>query len=236
VECNLQRFYFPECKAYELDHQNVDPECRKKFWNAVESFGRYYPLPLYVILGENEDAYQGRDCAPLISTPGQPPYVYVNRFGTGGKMLYHVYNATGHTFDGPALSLRLEIGEHVFDLLRCRDMEWIDDGTASPAELRVYLPREDVACLARLQRLLKVRRSGDTLDVEVRLPTSDCQLAVAGVTGERLQVQAAKPGRNQLELGRFRDKAGPCCVKLLRNGLLLDAAAIPDPSADSWRP
>jgi hypothetical protein len=231
VECNLQRFYFPECKAYELDHQNADPECRKKFWNAVESFGRYYPLPLYVILRENEDAYQGRNCAPLISTPGQPSYIYVNRFGSGSKTMYHVYNATGHTFDGPALALPLQFGEHVFDLLRCRETEWVDDGTASPAELRVYLPRGDVACLARLSRLLQVRREGETLSVEAQqLPEDACQLVVATLTGERLLTQAAKPGPNQIDLGPLRDKARAACVKLLRGDVLLDVAAISDPS------
>ena len=57
LECNLQRFYFRECKPYELDHRSADPQDRKKFWNAVESFGRYYPPAYYTILSENEATY-----------------------------------------------------------------------------------------------------------------------------------------------------------------------------------
>lgn len=229
VECNLQRFYFPECKAYELDHRNADPACRKKFWNAVESFGRYYPLPMYVILKENEDAYQGRDCVPLTTTPGQAPYVYVNRFGSADKTLYHVYNATGHTFDGRVLTVPLQPDEHVFDLLQCREVAVNQTASPAPAEVQVYLPRDDVACLARLPRQLRVSRDGETLSIEAKLPTADCQLVVTSSTGERLLTQDAKPGQNQMALGRLREASKACCVKLLGGDALLDVTVIPGP-------
>jgi len=62
VECNLQRFYFPECKAYELDHRGADPQNRNRLWNAVASFGRYFPPALYALYKENADAFETRDC------------------------------------------------------------------------------------------------------------------------------------------------------------------------------
>jgi len=228
LECNLQRFYFPECKAYELDHRGADPECRKKFWNAVESFGRYYPLPMYTILSENEDVYQGRACAPLIAMPGRAQYIYVNRFGAGPKTLYHLYNATGHTFDGPALTVTLQPHEHVFDLLQGRELAANDGDRPAPAELRVYLPRDEVACLAQLPRQLRIGRTAGTLQIDASAVASDCQLVVAGADGQRLLTQDAKPGRTELDLGQFREAAAPCCVKLLCRELLVDAAAIPE--------
>jgi hypothetical protein len=228
LECNLQRFYFPECKAYELDHQNADPVCRKKFWNAVGSFGRYYPLPMYAILCENEDAYQGRDCAPLVTTPGQASYVYVNRFSSGPKTLYHVYNAAGHTFDGPALTVPLLPNEHVFDLLNCHEVAANESGSPGSAELRIYLPRDDVACLARLPRHLRISREGETLHIDNQWPADDCTLVVSDASGERLLTREAKPARNEIALGQLPKVATPCCVKLLCRDLLLDATAIPE--------
>jgi hypothetical protein len=231
LECNLQRFYFPECKAYELDHRGADPECRKKFWNAVESFGRYYPLPMYVILRENEDVYQGRACAPLIATPGPAQHIYVNRFGSGSKMLYHVYNATGHTFDGPALTVPLEPGEHVFDLLQCREVAANEAGRPAGAEVRMYLQRAEVACLARLPMRLGVRRSEETLRVTATFPGGvprGGKLVVANLSGERLLTQDAKPGPNDVALGALGSAAKAACVKLLCDDMLVDVATIPE--------
>ncbi|NLF19371.1 MAG: hypothetical protein GX595_19250, partial [Lentisphaerae bacterium] len=99
LEVNLQRFYFPECKAYELDHRHADRQDRKKFWNGVASFGRILPKPFYVIYDENEDVFSSRDCEALV--PTLVPRLYANRFRGGGKTFVHLYNATGRTQHGP---------------------------------------------------------------------------------------------------------------------------------------
>ena len=39
LACNVQRFYFPECKPFELAVRGVDQNHRLRFWNAVGSFG-----------------------------------------------------------------------------------------------------------------------------------------------------------------------------------------------------
>ena len=46
LEVNLQRFYFPECKAFELDHRGGDRKHRKRFWNAVGSLWQLLPACL----------------------------------------------------------------------------------------------------------------------------------------------------------------------------------------------
>ena len=66
LECNLQRFYFPECKAYELDHMGADPTCRKRLWNGVAFFGATPPRVIYAIFQENNDVLAGRACEPLV--------------------------------------------------------------------------------------------------------------------------------------------------------------------------
>lgn len=234
LECNLQRFYFPECKVYELDNRGVDPDCRKKFWNAVGSFGRYYPVPYYVILAENADAYHSRDCEPLLRTPAQAPHIYVNRFSAGDKTLYHLYNASGHTFEGPALAIVLDPDkQHLFDLLNAREIPK-RRAARSPeregdlSEIQLYLPRNEVACIARLPRLLEVRREEAILKVEVRLPEGSGKgtLVLATRDGERLATQTARPGLNEITLPASGKK--PACVKLLAEDVLLDAFEVPE--------
>ncbi|MGD9495083.1 MAG: hypothetical protein AB7Y46_02110 [Armatimonadota bacterium] len=225
LECNTQRFYFRECKAYELDHRNADPGDRKKFWNAVESFGRYYPAPFYVILSENEDAYQLGEAYPLLVTPGRAPQVYVNRFAAPGKTLYHLFNATGHTFEGEALAVPLAAGEHLFDLLACEEVEPMAraDGLAG---VRVYLPRDEVACIAQLTRRLAVTRAGDTLQVQAELPEGECTVVVANAQGDVL-LEAPARAQMTVDLAQAPEGSAPACVKLLRDGQLVDAAAAP---------
>jgi len=224
LQCNAQRFYFPECKAYELDHRSADLKDRKKFWNAVESFGRYYPLPYYTALAENEDVYQSGDAYPLLVTPGNAQYVYANRFRGAGKTIWHLYNATGHTFDGVALAVELADGQHLFDLLGCREVEPLprQDGLAG---VTVYLERDDVACIVRLEDRLDVAREGDTLRVQADLPEGDCGLIVADANGQELLTQAAAANAT-FDLSQLDEDAQAACVKLLRDGQLVDVGEV----------
>ncbi len=225
LECNVQRFYFRECKPYELDHRGADVRDVKKFWNAVESFERYWPPNFDAILNESQEVYWLGEAYPLLVTPGNAQYVYVNRFAGEGKTLYHLYNATGHTFDGEALAVTLAEGEHLFDMLACAEIEPVarEDGLAG---VRVYLPRDDVACVAQLARRLAVTRAGDAVQVQADLPEGECTLVVANADGEVLVSQGAEAGENAVDLAGLAEDALPACVKLLRDGQLVDIAAL----------
>ncbi|MHB8995282.1 MAG: hypothetical protein ACYC63_08550 [Armatimonadota bacterium] len=215
LECNTMRFYFPECKAYELDHRGADLLSRKKFWNAVESFGRYYPNDMYTILNENEDVYQGRDNLAL--APTLQPYLYANRFSGAGKTMYHLYNAMGHTFEGPALAVPVKAGQHVMELLSCRELP-LANGQAN-----VYLERDDVACVAVLPKVIETARNGNALQVTLKTAGQGTRLVVTDLTGKELHGQSAKAGAQTLDLSGLEK---PACVKLLRDGQLVDAAAL----------
>jgi len=148
LEVNLQRFYFPECKAFELDHQRADVEHRKRFWNGVASFGSYYPDVMYGILREYREVFESRDCEALVPTLMQ--YVYANRFHAGERTIYTLYNATGHTVDGPVLRVEPSPKQRVVDLLADEPAQVVrtDAGSA----VRAYLSRDDVACIAILPK------------------------------------------------------------------------------------
>jgi hypothetical protein len=215
LEVNTQRFYFPECKAYELDHQGADLLSHRKFWNAVESFGRYYPSDMYTLLNENEDVYQGRDSYAL--APTLQPYVYCNRFSGAGKTMYHLYNAMGHTFEGPALALPVKAGQHVMDLLTCRELP------VTNGQISVYLERNDIACVAVLPKVIEMSRNANALQVSLKSAGNGTRLVVSDITGKELLGQTAKAGTQTLDLSGLEK---PACVKLLRGGQLVDAAAL----------
>jgi len=155
LECNLQRFYFPECKPYELVYSHVDLGHFKRFWNAVGSFGSFYPEPMDTVLRQNAEVFASRDCRPLVPTLAQG--VYANRFAAGEKTIWMLYNATGHTHAGPVLAVELKPGEHLVDLLRGREADVARDGAR--AVVRCFLPRDEATCLIRLPARLGAKRS-----------------------------------------------------------------------------
>jgi hypothetical protein len=121
LECNIQRFYFPECRAYELDHRGADKKHEKRFWNAEGSFGAYYPLPMYTILKENRDVFHSPNCEPLVPTLLER--VYANRFSSGDKEITMLYNARGVIVDAPVLEAAEDPTLHYFDLLACKELQ-----------------------------------------------------------------------------------------------------------------
>lgn len=222
LEVNLQRFLFPECKAFELDHRSADPHDRKKFWNGVASFGRLLPRAYYTLYKENGDVYGSRDCEALV--PTLVPRVYANRFEGGGKAFYHLYNAAGHTVHGPVLELRPGPGRHVVELL--------SGAALTPAGERqavaLWLERDDVACIAVLpERLREVRREGQTLSLRVEGDPAGCILVLAAADGAVLASRPAAPGENRLDLAALPGNPAPALAKLLRDGALQDAHPLP---------
>ena len=145
LECNLQRFFFPECKAFELDQHGADKDFHKRFWNLVGAFGAEYPPAMYAVLKGYADVLAGGDCEPLV--PTLRPLVYANRFGSGSRTLWTLYNATGHTVDGPVLEVALAPGQRLVELLSGADLS---AGTGDRRTIRLFLPRGGVACVARL--------------------------------------------------------------------------------------
>jgi len=227
LECNLQRFYFPECKAYELDHRGMDEQCRKKFWNAVESFERYFPTVMNNVLKENENVYQVRDNTPLV--PTLQPMLYANRFRGAGKTMYHLYNATGHTFEGAALAVPVKAGEHVVELLSCQDLP------VTNGQISLYLEREGVACVAVLPKVIEAAGQGEGLQLTLESVQKGDQLVVADATGKVLVTKDAVAGRQTLEpskLAKPAPAAKPACVKLLRGGQLVDAMSVAPRTGD----
>ena len=221
VEVNLQRFLFPECKAFELDHRGADAKHRKRFWNAVGSFGSYYPPPYDAILRENADAFASRDCRPLVPTLSRG--VYANSFRGEGKEIYTLYNGTGHTFHGLALSVELPPDRHIFDLLRCEDAD--TEQADGQQRVRLFLPRDDVACLAVLPRKLAVTTAGDRLEVRADGADADSRVALCDRDGKPIASAALTDGKAELPLGAADSQRA--CVKLYRADRLLDAAACP---------
>jgi len=223
LEVNLQRFYFPECKLFEINLYGRDAEHKRTFWNGVACFNYALPVPFHTIYRENADVYASRDCEALVPTLVRR--IYANRFAAGGKTFFHLYNATGRDYSGPLLRVPKPAGYHVFDMLGCRDLE----AEGSTPVVVASLKGDDVACIALLPAQLTVRREGDLLRVLAAVTAGGQRLAVCGLDGGVLLEQGLHGGENQVRLPSA-PPAGwpePAVVKLLAaNGSLLDARGL----------
>ena len=113
---NLFRFYFKECKLFEL---NEKPEKDTRNYWLFNALGVYnsglYSDQYRLLLNRYSDAFNG-EIEPLIDT--LLPHVYANRFrAPDGTTIYTIMNMTGHTQDRPLLAVKPEDGFQFVELL-----------------------------------------------------------------------------------------------------------------------
>jgi hypothetical protein len=224
LPCNVQRFYFPECKPFELAVRGVDQNHRLRFWNAVGSFGTVYPPAMDAILRENVAVLASRDCEPMVPTLVQ--HVYANRFRNGPRTITMLYNATGRSLNAALLDVSRVAGCHYVDLLGCREFT---GGIHGPYPAAAgFLARGNVACLAGLPARLKVRTSDEAFVVHVEPTEPGGELRICDRNGRILwSGPSAKDLPRRIRRKDLAAGAAPACVKLLSGGQLVDMVPTP---------
>ncbi|MFW5868825.1 MAG: DUF6259 domain-containing protein, partial [Armatimonadota bacterium] len=220
VPVNLFRFYFPECKVYDLDRDTGD-SLDWQLFNAMARFGAEQPDRYYRILNESTELFDGRDVEPLVPTLRER--VYANRFDGRDKRITMLYNDLPYTVDGMLLPVEREDGWHWFDLLNNEELDphragggWAVGLTLGPG---------DVGCIARLPRRLSVERARTGYRFEVTGDLGGMKLQVCDAEGKMLSEQdAARSDDLVLPPSSGND---PACVKLMRWGRLIDVVEMP---------
>jgi len=215
VSINLFRFYFPECKVFEIDRPARRHAREMMLWNAVGAFSALYSDSVHRMLEENTDAFERRDNEPLV--PTLVPRVYANRFGRGDKVIFTIFNGTGHTVSAPVLPVTPDADHHFVDLLNGRELVPIDFGGSRA--IRLKLKREETVVVARLPRVLRVE--GRLLRSEGSRPGD----LVVAVGADGTDSGHLSPGR---PLPVY--ESTPLIIELLRDGRLVDAIPWPTES------
>ena len=122
-------------------------------------------------------------------------------FRDGEKTFYTLLNAPGHSYAGPVLSLDVGPGAHVFDLLRGREAEPHRGRQAS--EIRTFLVRDDVTCLAKMPARLAVKAAVGAIEIAVRDARPAWQVHLCNAEGKSLlsAVAGATTRVSLVELG-----------------------------------
>ncbi|MEA3402804.1 MAG: DUF6259 domain-containing protein [Armatimonadota bacterium] len=220
VPVNLFRFYFPECKVGDLDRGEGD-SLDWQLFNAMARFGAPQPPAYYRILHESSDLFEVGERRPLIPTLHER--VYANRLSSQSKQITLLYNARGFTVEEPLVAAEPREGWHFMELLRCQELAPVptDGGQALALKLR----DGDVACIAHLPRRLSVEAAGEELRASVTGEVEGLTLALSSADGATL---AERPAAAEATISLPADAdSPPACLKLLRDGRLIDAAPLP---------
>jgi hypothetical protein len=145
---NLFRFYFPECKSFEIDRPARRNARNMMLWNAVGAFSALYPDQVHAVLKQHTEVFERRDNEPLV--PTLVPRVYANRFGAGDKVIFTLHNATGHTVDAPVLAVEVDPQHRFLDLVTGQQLT--PTRANGKAVIRLKLSREDTVVIGRLPR------------------------------------------------------------------------------------
>lgn len=220
----LFRFYFPECKLYDLEPLNGE----RVLWNAMGIYGGN-PVKnqeqYETILRENGDVFSTGKAEPLVF--GLRKRVYVNRFASKNKTLYLFINDNPYPVEEALVEAPLAGQCHFFDLVRCEEAQ--ADTGGDVAVIGIPIPIGMVGCVAQLPRLLKKARCDDgSLAVTIAAAGKDLRLALVSADGKIIIEAPAGKGKNCIDLGNIsKAQPSPACIKLLRGKYLLDAIAMP---------
>lgn len=120
------RFYFPECKFFELDYRKKDTDRKITFWNGN---GRFYSSTcpgykgkFYEILYKYKEIFNPKDCEPLY--PSLKDGIYINRFTNKDETIFTIYNGTGYSYYGDILEIEITNSKvRIYNLINERECE-----------------------------------------------------------------------------------------------------------------
>ena len=124
AQINLLRFYFRNCKLFEIvedagDHKPAPWDLW--LWNAVGVYNSgEYPDHIRALLLDNNDAFDYGELEPLVDTVCGG--VYANRFTSGRKRIWTLFNAAGHTVNQPLLKPEHDGDVHYVELTTGREL------------------------------------------------------------------------------------------------------------------
>ena len=207
AQINLLRFYFRNCKLFEIiedagDHKPAPWDLW--LWNAVGVYNSgEYPDHIRSLLLDNNDAFDLGELEPLVDTVCDG--VYANRFTSGRKRIWTLFNAAGHTVDRPLLKPQGDGDVHYVELTTGRELA-LRDGLLS-CRLR---PQSTIA-IAEYPRLISLK---------------DGKLQVKEMPAGAKLVASDADGRKNVELvpgAPLPELAGTDRIKLIdADGIVLD--------------
>ncbi|MHB1461266.1 MAG: hypothetical protein ACYC1M_08305 [Armatimonadota bacterium] len=238
IPVHFMRFVFPEFKFADIPDgtpSEIDTQLKLCLFNgtgfmaSTEEAG----VPgswlgrIHAILRDHRDAFTELHPTPLVATLANG--VYCNRFTSPTKTVFTLFNNNDYPVSGQVLSLPVTANRHWVDLLNLTVLRV--DQTRQGARAVMQIAPTDVAVIASLPALLKMRRNGERVWVSVpKSPTADKisldLLRQDGTLNESRLFTPPSQGFSLAEVtsnGKYR-----AVLKLYREGVMLDMLALPE--------
>lgn len=245
-ELNLNRLIKPEFAIFRVCDVGEAPLHREiaiSFFNGLGTElnlfrpGRDFQLDkdydflasTTMILRENTDVFRDTTWTPLIDT--RRDNVLVNRWGSGGKILYTVLTMDPSGIDDPVFEVDNSIQHHYVSLWNSSELSPIKRGnkliikTSTLPYKKSYSGTRlegSVDCIARFAKILDTRISNDTLLVKSQ-KEGDLRIYMGAPSYQAEKIEFRLKSDTAIYLpGIFGDYEGKIVVNLLNDGLLND--------------
>ncbi|MCD6351020.1 MAG: hypothetical protein J7M26_02775 [Armatimonadetes bacterium] len=211
VVCNLLRFYFPECKPFDLDYKHTPHGEEVKLWNGMGAFGNRYSLRYLRLLRHHTDIFGRGTSEPLL--PTLVPQVYCNRFAGGDKQVLALINARPYPVEGLLVVVDKRQGRHFVELLR--GLELTPQKYEGRWAIGLRLEPGELALIADLPALAEARVVGGRAHVRLAQPQAATRVVLLDMDGAALAEAAAA---RQATLDLPRDLLGKTAVVAVYSG------------------
>ncbi|MHB0947249.1 MAG: hypothetical protein ACYC3B_08755 [Sedimentisphaerales bacterium] len=201
----------------EVINKNEDANAR----NITQEQRLNYLVTTCQLMKETSDVFSSTDVRCLVPTLQKK--VYANYFGANGKKFYTIYNKNDSQVQGQLIKTESGSGYHCVELLY--DEEAVYDEASGKASLSI-LPW-DVVCLARLPKVLEIKRQNGMIDIVVKRNVKDGIVKIYtdddnGInTGEKFTI---RNNSVKIDAGKYQGKR--LIIKLFEGGYLLDEKII----------
>ncbi len=238
IPVHFMRFVFPEFKFADIPdgtQSEIDTQLKLCLFNGtgymVSTQGAGRPESwlgrIHSIQRDNRDAFTESHPKPLVTTLANG--VYCNRFTSTMKTVFTLFNNNDYPVSGQMLALPALANRHWVDLLNLTALRV--DQTRQGAQAVMQIAPCDVAVIAALPSLLKLRRVGERVWLTSPSTVGAEQLYLNLVDGNGIARESRlfKPRTEGFSLAEATSNGKYLAVlKLYREGVLQDMLALPD--------
>lgn len=241
IPVHFMRFVFPEFKFADIPdgtQSEIDTQLKQCLFNgtgymvSAEDAGRpeSWLGRIHSIQRDNRDAFTELHPKPLVPTLASG--VYCNRFTSVTKTVFTLFNNNDYPVSGQMLSLPALANRHWVDLLNLTTLRV--DQTREGARAVMQIAPRDVAVIAALPSLLKLRRVGERVWLTSPRTVGAEKIYLNLVNGNGIvrESRLFTPRSEGFSLAEVTSNGKYFAVlKLYREGVLLDMVALPELSS-----
>lgn len=214
VFTDLFRFYFPECKIYELTFRWHPKAFTSMIFSGLALFGSYSEEQ-QALLKENAQAFDSVDITPLIPTLARK--VYVNRFQGKDKTIYTILNTNKNTVKEDLMNIPLPGNYHVVNVINGTEIS--TQRNSKGAVVKMDITPDKFYCIGVFPKTISVKVENGKTIVKINKNCAGYKLKIVSSNGKELFSRTIHGDKREISVPENIEKG---IIKLYKKNELWD--------------